>query len=133
MSRRVLAIAALVLVFSATAVVAVIIWPDRGGKDSERAATTTTTPGGTRSQGDAANEADGIAGNSSPDAAAPGLRGTPRGVQEAAGAISRAAGTEFALQPAGELAVHPRMKHPPAAGVLFDVDSGQVLWERHPT
>jgi D-alanyl-D-alanine carboxypeptidase (penicillin-binding protein 5/6) len=25
-----------------------------------------------------------------------------------------------------------RMKKPPAAGVLFDVDSGEVLWQRHP-
>ena len=25
-----------------------------------------------------------------------------------------------------------RFKHPPLAGILFDVKSGQILWERHP-
>jgi serine-type D-Ala-D-Ala carboxypeptidase (penicillin-binding protein 5/6) len=28
--------------------------------------------------------------------------------------------------------VRVRMKKPPAAGVLFDIDSGEVLWQRHP-
>jgi D-alanyl-D-alanine carboxypeptidase len=27
--------------------------------------------------------------------------------------------------------LHPRFKHPPRAGMLFDVDSGRVLWARH--
>jgi D-alanyl-D-alanine carboxypeptidase (penicillin-binding protein 5/6) len=30
------------------------------------------------------------------------------------------------------LPVHHSFKHPPAAGVLFDVVSGRVLWQRHP-
>jgi D-alanyl-D-alanine carboxypeptidase len=29
-------------------------------------------------------------------------------------------------------AVQPRLKNPPAAGILFDVDSGEVLWARNP-
>lgn len=29
-------------------------------------------------------------------------------------------------------AISPKLKHPPAAGLLFDVDSGEVLWARRP-
>ena len=29
-------------------------------------------------------------------------------------------------------AVRPRLKQPPAAGILFDVDTGEVLWARNP-
>jgi D-alanyl-D-alanine carboxypeptidase len=29
--------------------------------------------------------------------------------------------------------VRPRLERPPAAGLLFDVDSGEVLWARNPT
>jgi D-alanyl-D-alanine carboxypeptidase len=29
--------------------------------------------------------------------------------------------------------VNPRFRHPPAAGLLFDVDTGQVLWRKRPT
>jgi D-alanyl-D-alanine carboxypeptidase len=29
--------------------------------------------------------------------------------------------------------VRPRLRHPPAAGLLFDIDTGQVLWRRRPT
>src|SRR5262249_5633170 len=47
--------------------------------------------------------------------------------------VDPTADTNFALQPAATLSVSPRLKRPPAAGVLFDIDSGQVLWQRHPT
>jgi D-alanyl-D-alanine carboxypeptidase (penicillin-binding protein 5/6) len=41
--------------------------------------------------------------------------------------------TRFALTPvSGPLPVHYRFKHPPLAGVLFDVKTGQILWQRHP-
>ena len=41
--------------------------------------------------------------------------------------------TRFSLQPVTEpLPVHHTFKHPPAAGVLFDVKSGRILWQRHP-
>jgi D-alanyl-D-alanine carboxypeptidase (penicillin-binding protein 5/6) len=30
-------------------------------------------------------------------------------------------------------AVHLRFKHPPASGLLFDVDTGRVLWRQRPT
>jgi D-alanyl-D-alanine carboxypeptidase len=32
----------------------------------------------------------------------------------------------------GPLPVRYRFKHPPLAGILFDVQSGEVLWQRHP-
>ena len=41
--------------------------------------------------------------------------------------------SRFALLPVtGPLPVHYRFKHPPVAGILFDVESGAVLWERNP-
>jgi D-alanyl-D-alanine carboxypeptidase (penicillin-binding protein 5/6) len=42
-------------------------------------------------------------------------------------------GTPLAVAPAaGPPAVRVRFRDPPAAGLLFDVDSGEVLWQRHP-
>src|SRR5262249_7915264 len=39
----------------------------------------------------------------------------------------------FALKPViGPLPVQYRFKHPPAAGVLFDLKTGHVLWQRRP-
>jgi D-alanyl-D-alanine carboxypeptidase (penicillin-binding protein 5/6) len=137
MTKRTLAIAAAVVAFAATAAVAVVIWPDRnsdGGSSSESAATR-SDPKPSPDPAAAGANADGIAGNSKPDrAVAPGLRVPPSGVQPATGAIDPAADARFALQPpVNLLALQPPLKHPPAAGVLFDIDSGQVLWERHPT
>jgi serine-type D-Ala-D-Ala carboxypeptidase (penicillin-binding protein 5/6) len=41
--------------------------------------------------------------------------------------------SRFALLPVtGPLPVHYRFKHPPVAGILFDVKSGAVLWQRNP-
>jgi len=42
-------------------------------------------------------------------------------------------GTPLAVAPAaGPPPVRVRFRDPPAAGLLFEVDSGQVLWQRHP-
>jgi serine-type D-Ala-D-Ala carboxypeptidase (penicillin-binding protein 5/6) len=39
----------------------------------------------------------------------------------------------YAVQPvASPQPVRPRLKRPPEAGVLFDVDTGEVLWARNP-
>lgn len=39
----------------------------------------------------------------------------------------------FAVEPAvAPYPVRPRFKDPPAAGLLFDVDTGEVLWARNP-
>jgi serine-type D-Ala-D-Ala carboxypeptidase (penicillin-binding protein 5/6) len=41
--------------------------------------------------------------------------------------------SRFVLQaPSDPLPVEVEFRHPPRAGVLFDVDTGEVLWERHP-
>jgi D-alanyl-D-alanine carboxypeptidase len=39
----------------------------------------------------------------------------------------------YALEPAADpLPVEVEFSRPPRAGILFDVDTGEVLWERHP-
>jgi D-alanyl-D-alanine carboxypeptidase (penicillin-binding protein 5/6) len=38
--------------------------------------------------------------------------------------------TRFAIGSAAPVAVSPKLKDPPAAGLLFDLDSGAVLWKR---
>jgi serine-type D-Ala-D-Ala carboxypeptidase (penicillin-binding protein 5/6) len=41
--------------------------------------------------------------------------------------------SRFALDPVrGPLPVHVRFRRPPRAGVLFDIRTGEVLWERRP-
>jgi serine-type D-Ala-D-Ala carboxypeptidase (penicillin-binding protein 5/6) len=127
-TKRIVAIVALVLVFAATAVVAVVIWPERSGDDSaaEDRATFTTVEQGA--------DADGTRGNSKlgggPDSAADAVKAPPIRIPP----VVVDPDPRFALQPAPVvLPVRPRLKHPPAAGVLFDVDTGEVLWERHLT
>jgi D-alanyl-D-alanine carboxypeptidase (penicillin-binding protein 5/6) len=102
MTRRIAVIAGLIVAFGATAAVAIAIWPDRTG-DSTPTRTGTPVPA-----------VGGSAGRSLGTSVDPEV-------------------TRFALQPvAGPLPVHHAFKHPPAAGVLFDVRSGRVLWQRHP-
>jgi D-alanyl-D-alanine carboxypeptidase (penicillin-binding protein 5/6) len=135
MSRRLLVIVALLVAVVATAAVGVAMWPDRDGADESPAATSPSsdsnlgasvdpgTGGGPDPGGSERLAAPGLA----PNADAPGRRASP--------SASAAAATpgEFALQfPSPPLPVRVRMKKPPAAGVLFDVDTGKVLWQRHP-
>jgi len=100
MTKRVAVIVGLIVLFGATAAVAIAIWPDR-----------TNDSGPTRT-------------------------GTP--VPAVAGEMSVGTSvapevTRFALQPVtGPLPVHHAFKHPPAAGVLFDLKTGRILWQRHP-
>jgi serine-type D-Ala-D-Ala carboxypeptidase (penicillin-binding protein 5/6) len=59
---------------------------------------------------------------------------SPR-ISEAAGAETRPSreASQFALQPPPDPApVQVELSHPPRAGLLFDVDSGEVLWEHNP-
>jgi serine-type D-Ala-D-Ala carboxypeptidase (penicillin-binding protein 5/6) len=103
MIRRVLIIAGVLLLLGVTAVVAVAIWPERTSDED----TTSTSAG--------ANTAQVPAVTVPPD--------ITRTIT-----ISR-----FALLPVtGPLPVHYRFKHPPAAGILFDLKSGAVLWQRNP-
>ncbi len=109
MIRRIAIIAGLVLAFGATAVVAVAIWPERAGD----AGSTSTGRGGA------------LLGTTQRIEAEPAI--TAPDVSRAI-AVSR-----FGLLPVtGPLPVHYRFKHPPVAGILFDVKTGAVLWERNP-
>jgi D-alanyl-D-alanine carboxypeptidase len=111
MIRRSAAIVGLLLLCGALGVVAIAIWPESAGngdtaKHAGRSATEVTLPTVT----------------------AVGV--TPSGEMSK---VSRPGDKRFALQPVtGALPVHYRFKHPPIAGVLFDVKSGQVLWARNP-
>jgi len=103
MTRRILSIVGVVLVFGVAGVVAVAIWPERAGEGSSNSASVQTR---------------------APD---PPAVTVPPDIKTTI-AISR-----FALLPVtGPLPVHYRFKHPPVAGILFDVKSGAVLWQRNP-
>jgi serine-type D-Ala-D-Ala carboxypeptidase (penicillin-binding protein 5/6) len=113
MSKRIAAIAGLLVAFGATAAVAVAIWPDRAEDAGTEPAPAAN--GAIVELQRKATSADGISGNS-------------------ADAALRMVDSRFALEPASfPLPVKPRLKRPPAAGVLFDVDSGEILWQRKPT
>ena len=113
MIRRSLAIAGLVIACGATAVVAVAIWPERAGE------------GSTQTEfGEGVSAGDGAVGTDTALAAP---------VAPSVGTFASPDAERFALEPVtGPLPVHYRFKHPPAAGVLFDVKSGAVLWQRRP-
>jgi D-alanyl-D-alanine carboxypeptidase (penicillin-binding protein 5/6) len=125
MTKRIVAIVVLVIVFGGTAAVAIAIWPERAGDDategSLHATFTSAEPGAA---------ADGIGGNSEGAGAGRGTAArtvTPPALPP----VAVNPDPRYALQPTpAELPVQPRLKHPPAAGVLFDVDTGEVLWER---
>src|SRR5262245_61422201 len=117
MSKRIAAIVALVVVFAATAAVGFLIWQDRTGEDGDASASAADSGSG-RIESPAAK----------------GLTNPLRPATDAGTDVGASVDSEFALEPAPvTLPVKYRVKHPPAAGVLFDVDSGEVLWERHPT
>jgi D-alanyl-D-alanine carboxypeptidase (penicillin-binding protein 5/6) len=111
MIKRIATIVGMLLVLGATAAVAVAIWPERTGEGSP---TSSHQP-----KGSGANSSQAAA---IPSVTAPDIGTAPLEVD-----------TRFALQPvSGRLPVHYVFKHPPLAGVLFDVKSGRVLWWRHP-
>ncbi len=115
MTRRILAIVGVVLVFGATAAIAIAIWPERAGE------------GGSPSTGQPAARASTNRGAESGEAGIPSVT-TPD-----IGTAPLTVDTRFALQPlSGRMPVRYRFKHPPLAGVLFDVKTGRVLWQRQP-
>ena len=111
MIRRTAAIVGLLLLCGALGVVAIAIWPESAGN------------GNTANQaGRAATEV------TLPTVTAVGV--TPSGEMSK---VSRPGDKRFALQPVtGALPVHYRFKHPPIAGILFDLKTGKVLWARNP-
>jgi serine-type D-Ala-D-Ala carboxypeptidase (penicillin-binding protein 5/6) len=134
MSRRLLAIVGLLLGFGATAAVALAIWPERVGDDqapapraSSSGSVSPVRPDPSAGGGDA--QAPGVP---APEPAPAGESGGTGGRGVAPTAVIPSAG-EFALEPAtAPLPVRLRLKKPPASGVLFDVGSGEVLWQRRP-
>jgi serine-type D-Ala-D-Ala carboxypeptidase (penicillin-binding protein 5/6) len=125
---RAIAIGAVLVTFVATAAIAVAIWPDRDTDGGVRAAagarSTTTAP-------ERGTDADGIRGNSRTGVRGPGSRSTAAHHGPVIPPVVAPPDLQFTLEPvARPLPVQPRLKHPPAAGVLFDIDSGEVLWQR---
>ena len=123
MSSRAIAIAAVALSFLVTAGVAVALWPDRDPADESPDSSTVAVEPAAAEETDRA-----VATTYSEEPTTPTVPPA-----RAIGATAVAAG-EFALEPVPEdLPVAPRLKRPPEAGLLFDVDTGEVLWARQAT
>jgi serine-type D-Ala-D-Ala carboxypeptidase (penicillin-binding protein 5/6) len=119
MIKRIAAIAGLVVALGGVAVVAVAVWPERTGESGSNATT-------------ASRPAPRIGMRPAPGPSATSDSGLGSLVEPSLG-TSDPREARFALQPVtGPLSVHHRFKHPPAAGILFDVKSGEVLWQRRP-
>lgn len=131
MSRK-LALGLLALCLVPTAAVAVALWP-RSVDSTQRAVTISGSENAMSGTG-SAPAAPTVSRAAEVDAGATGL------AEEAistVGADAPAGGAPgdgpFAVEAATPpFQVRPRLEHPPAAGLLFDVDSGEVLWARKP-
>jgi serine-type D-Ala-D-Ala carboxypeptidase (penicillin-binding protein 5/6) len=122
MIKRVAAIAGLLLAFGAAAVIAIAIWPESAGNGDTRSANPNR----------ALSAAGGVGANGIPgDSGSPWREGG--GLAADLAKLRRPDDARFALQPVtAPLPVRYRFKHPPIAGILFDVSSGEVLWQRKP-
>jgi D-alanyl-D-alanine carboxypeptidase (penicillin-binding protein 5/6) len=120
MIKRIAAIAGLGVALGGVAVVAVAVWPERTAENGSNATT-------------ASRPAPRIGTRPAPGPSATSDSGLGSPVKPSLGTSVDPRGARFALQPVtGPLSVHHRFKHPPAAGILFDVKSGEVLWQRRP-
>ena len=107
--------------FGVTAVAAVLLWPDRDAVGDHDASRRAPTSAATETATDAIG----------PGAAAGEATETVASVQRPV--LDPAQVEAYAVGPAPSPAlVRPRLRQPPAAGILFDVDSGEVLWARNP-
>lgn len=123
MIKRVGAILGLLLGFGAVAVIAIAIWPESAGNGDTQS--TGSRQSLSAAGGAGANGIPGDSGSRSKQGRGP-LSSQPA-------TAARPDDVRFALQPVtGPLPVHYRFKHPPLAGILFDVKSGEVLWQRNP-
>jgi D-alanyl-D-alanine carboxypeptidase (penicillin-binding protein 5/6) len=117
MIKRIAATTGIAVVCGVTALVAVAIWPERTA-ESGSTSTTASEPaprGGPR-----------------PGSSAPSDSGLASPVEPSLG-TTVAPDTRYLLRPVdGPLPVHYRFKHPPAGGILFNVKTGEVLWQRRP-
>ena len=122
MIKRIAAILGLLLAFGAAAVLAIAIWPESAGNGDTQSTRSDRTLAG---RGTAAN---GIPGDSEAAFERDGGR-----LASVVAKLARPDDARFALRPVtGPLSLQYRFKHPPAAGILFDVKSGEVLWQRNP-
>ena len=120
MSKRILAIAGLVVVFGAATVAALAPWPRDEGSDAAVPPVSEVVSG---EAGAGAKPADELW--ESTDGRTKGTLAAPTADPEQVDA--------YALDPAvPPFPVRPRLKRPPEAGLLFDVDTGEVLWARRP-
>jgi D-alanyl-D-alanine carboxypeptidase len=123
--KRVATILGLLLAFGAAAVIAIAIWPESAGNGDTHVRVDRSPSTGLRGSGVPAG---GVLGASSGSNA-----GRGKGLASDMAKLARPDDARFALQPVtGPLPVHYRFKHPPVAGILFDVKSGEVLWQRKP-
>jgi len=124
MIRRAATILGGLLAIVVVAVAAISIWPEKAGNVDTLSNGADRSPSGGSSQGPSG----------------PARGGTTTGFAQSTGTFAahlktaaRPGDTRFALESAAEpFAVRYRFKHPPVAGILFDVKSGQVLWQRNP-
>lgn len=121
--------------FGTTAIAAALLWPNDGGGGhdaSASAASTRTQATATESLAAGGDPlASGHAGGDSDPVEVGGAGST--GAGPAPPVLDPAQVEAYAVGPAPSPApVQPRLKQPPAAGILFDVDSGEVLWARNP-
>jgi serine-type D-Ala-D-Ala carboxypeptidase (penicillin-binding protein 5/6) len=123
MTKRIAAILGLLFAFGAVAVIAIAIWPESAGdgdtqsRASKRALPASGTSGANGMPGDPGSRSQGATGRLTSELAP----------------AERPDDGRFALQPVtGPPPVHYRFKHPPLAGILFDVKTGEVLWQRKP-
>ncbi|MDP9227904.1 MAG: hypothetical protein M3M99_02490 [Actinomycetota bacterium] len=142
MTRK-LIIALVVVCLGWTAFAAVLLWPDAGDRDSSADTLTSseTAAGGSGPDPEASGlDPEGPSGEGGDSSSALSDAGAARIASGGATAPSVVAtalpvpgGGPFAVQEAAApLAVRPRLKGPPSSGLLFDVDSGRVLWARRP-
>ena len=105
-----------------------LLWPDRDADGDGDASASAPTSAETETATDAIGPAT--------EAVPPeeGAAGEAEAVAEAEAPVLDPAQVEaYAVGPApSPTAVRPRLKQPPAAGILFDVDTGEVLWARNP-
>ena len=115
MIKRVAVTVGVLLALGAAAAVAIAVWPDRTVKSR----TTSTSE----------DQHASLSGQHRPPSA-PGAKVIgPTDI----GTAPLPHYARFALQPVtGPLPVRYRFKHPPLAGILFDLKSGEVLWQRNP-
>jgi serine-type D-Ala-D-Ala carboxypeptidase (penicillin-binding protein 5/6) len=122
MIRRAAAIVGLLVVLGLAALVVVAIWPESAGNGDAKQARRSQAVLAKRNEG--ANRAQSPPAVTVPQSLA---------LEKEAAKLERPGDSRFALQQVrAPLLVHYRFKHPPVAGILFDVRSGQVLWQRNP-